>query len=58
MKVELEGGTGPVPEPGARALADVEWLTLGLLAACYAGWGVALFWLAGVWLPLAMAVTV
>lgn len=56
MKVEFEGGAGPVPGPGARALADVEWPTLGLLAACYAAWGVALFWLAGLWLPVGVAV--
>ena len=30
----------------------VEWPTLALLLACYAGWGLSIFWLAALWLPL------
>ena len=37
-----------------RAPAKVEWPTLALLIACYAGWGVSVFWLAAIWLPLGM----
>ena len=34
----------------------VEWPTLVLIAGCYSVWGAALFWLPGVWLPLAIVV--
>lgn len=33
----------------------VEWPTLGLIACGYLAWGLALFWLPDVWLPLAIA---
>ena len=37
-------------------LAGVEWPTLGLLVTCYAVWGVALWWLPGLSLWLAVPV--
>lgn len=37
--------------------AKVEWPTLALLAACYMGWAIAIFWLSALWLPLGFAVT-
>lgn len=39
-----------------RILAAVEWPTLGVLVACYAVWAVALWWLPGVSLWLAVPV--
>jgi len=33
---------------------NIEWPTLALLAACYAGWALATIWLAALWLPLGM----
>ena len=34
---------------------EVEWPTLGLLAACYLVWLLATTWAAALWLPLGMA---
>lgn len=36
---------------------EIEWPTLALLIACYSVWGVAIFWLPVLWLPLAIVVT-
>lgn len=36
----------------------VEWPTVALLSACYAGWGVSVFGLSALWLPLGFAATV
>ncbi|WP_299843256.1 fatty acid desaturase [uncultured Roseovarius sp.] len=36
----------------------VEWPTLALLIACYAGWGLSVFWLSALWLPLGFVATV
>lgn len=37
--------------------ARVEWPTLGLIVACYAGWAVGTTWMAALWLPLGVFVT-
>jgi fatty acid desaturase len=41
----------------SRALREAEWPTLGLLAACYGLWGLAVFWLPQVslWLAVPLA---
>ena len=36
----------------------VEWPTLTLLTGCYAGWAIAIFWLADIWMPLGFAASV
>ena len=42
----------------AESRAGVEWPTLALIAACYVVWALGTTWMAGLWLPLGMAVTV
>lgn len=42
---------GPSPHDSARETAAVEWLTLGVLAGCYAVWAIGLF-LLPVWLAI------
>jgi fatty acid desaturase len=42
------------PAPPATRTARVEGLTLGLILGCYAVWALALFWLAGLSVPLAV----
>lgn len=42
----------------AQDTPRIEWPTLGLLLACYAGWALATTWLTALWLPLGMAVTI
>jgi fatty acid desaturase len=39
-----------------RMLREAEWPTLSLVLACYAGWGLAVFWLPGLSLGLAIPV--
>jgi fatty acid desaturase len=56
----MMGGLRPATGKGSnvvRALREAEWPTLGLLVACYALWAVAVFWLAGVslWLAVPLA---
>lgn len=46
----------PSPFETTRDVAAVEWLTFGVLAACYAAWGAGLFLLAPVSLWLAVPV--
>ena len=36
----------------AETRKAVEWPTLALLACCYGGWGLSLFWLSALWLPV------
>ncbi len=36
----------------------VEWRTLGLLFGCYTGWGLSIFWLSALWLPIGFVATV
>ena len=35
---------------------EIEWPTFALLLGCYGVWAVAVFWLASIWLPLAVIV--
>jgi len=42
--------------PDRRRAYRFEWQTLALIVACYAGWAVALFWLSGVSVILAVLV--
>lgn len=37
-----------------KVVVGIEWPTLGLVAACYAVYGLATIWVATFWLPLAM----
>lgn len=57
MTAEIEGGGAP-GHGRARAATTVEWPTLALIGACYAGWAGAIFGLAALWLPLGMAAAV
>ena len=36
----------------------VEWPTLALLIACYTGWGLSVFWLPALWLPLGIVAAI
>ncbi len=36
----------------------VEWPTLALVLGCYGGWGLGLFWLAPIWMPLGFVMLV
>ena len=40
----------------SRASQPVDWPTLFLIIGCYLVWGLAITWLASLWLPLAIAV--
>lgn len=41
----------------AEPRRSVEWPTLALLMACYMAWGVSVFWLAAIWLPVGFVAT-
>lgn len=43
--------------PGAGSMRDVEWPTLALLLAVYALWALATTWVAALWLPLGILLT-
>lgn len=43
-----------VSETSLKNERPIEWPTLALLALCYLAWGVTVFWLATVWMPLAV----
>lgn len=51
-------GTGQGPaETSARGTPAIEWLTVGLLVACYGFWWFGVTWLSGLWLPAGILVT-
>lgn len=41
-----------------RATGGIEWPTLALILACYAGWALATAWVAALWLPAGIALAV
>ena len=46
-----------LPDPRSLDTPPVEWITLAVLAATYAAWGLGTTLLAAVWLPLGIGVT-